>query len=240
MVYRQNARSAAVRSASRSRILEAARRLFAKYGYEATSMRHIADAAQTSIGNLYFYFVNKEELLETLVLETRGPVWAWAAAVTPLLPEGPARLALLIYSSILRLLDVDRDVAYLILLEGGPPGLAERSAAAHRERLRGSLLANWPGFPQEHLELILTAWGGANRVAVERWVRGELTEEPLELAEFLTRWNLCAVGIPQAEVEAAITAVEAAIRGEGIGELPPLPRGPLHTRQRPKPRSTRK
>ena len=93
MVYRHTERSERVRADSRAKILRAARKLFSRRGYEATTMREVADAAATSIGNLYFYFRNKEELLETLMAEAREPLWAWADSIADSAPPGPARLA---------------------------------------------------------------------------------------------------------------------------------------------------
>ncbi|MFL5598198.1 MAG: helix-turn-helix domain-containing protein, partial [Gemmatimonadaceae bacterium] len=51
MVYRQTARSGKVRQASRAKLLAAARKLFARHGYEATTMQQIVREADTSIGN---------------------------------------------------------------------------------------------------------------------------------------------------------------------------------------------
>ncbi|MCF8111153.1 MAG: TetR/AcrR family transcriptional regulator [Desulfobacteraceae bacterium] len=44
-------------------ILCAAEELFAKQGFQNTSMEQIADAAEISVGAVYFYFKNKEDLL---------------------------------------------------------------------------------------------------------------------------------------------------------------------------------
>lgn len=44
-------------------IIEAAKNEFLNKGYEGASMRQIADKAHTTLGNLYNYFTNKEELL---------------------------------------------------------------------------------------------------------------------------------------------------------------------------------
>jgi len=44
-------------------ILSAAEELFAKEGYQQASMEKIADAAEVSVGAVYFYFKNKEDLL---------------------------------------------------------------------------------------------------------------------------------------------------------------------------------
>ena len=51
----------------RGRIEEAARELFIKRGFHATSMRDIAEGAQTSLGNLYNYYPTKEDILESII-----------------------------------------------------------------------------------------------------------------------------------------------------------------------------
>lgn len=48
-------------------ILSAAEGLFAELGYHKASMEQIADAAEVSVGAVYFYFKNKEDLLVHLM-----------------------------------------------------------------------------------------------------------------------------------------------------------------------------
>jgi AcrR family transcriptional regulator len=48
-------------------ILDVAEKLFARNGYHQTSLENIADAAEVSVGTVYFYFKNKEDLLITLI-----------------------------------------------------------------------------------------------------------------------------------------------------------------------------
>jgi len=47
-------------------ILRVAKRLFSEQGYEKTTVRQIVSAANTSMGNLYFYFPNKLSILKTI------------------------------------------------------------------------------------------------------------------------------------------------------------------------------
>lgn len=47
---------------TRTRILEAAARVFAEKGYHETRMDDIVAAADSSKGSLYFHFANKEEI----------------------------------------------------------------------------------------------------------------------------------------------------------------------------------
>ena len=49
---------------TRSTIIDAALRLFRERGYEATTMRVIAAEAGVSVGNAYYYFSSKEELIQ--------------------------------------------------------------------------------------------------------------------------------------------------------------------------------
>jgi AcrR family transcriptional regulator len=49
---------------TRTRIVEAALRLFLENGYARTTMRAIAKEAGVSVGNAYYYFKSKEELVQ--------------------------------------------------------------------------------------------------------------------------------------------------------------------------------
>ena len=58
--------TAETKAATRQRILDAARRLFSKQGFEATTTRHIARAADIASGTLFNYFPTKEAVVATL------------------------------------------------------------------------------------------------------------------------------------------------------------------------------
>jgi AcrR family transcriptional regulator len=51
----------------KSRIEDAAKQLFIKQGFHATSMRKIAAKAGTSLGNVYNYYRTKEEILGSII-----------------------------------------------------------------------------------------------------------------------------------------------------------------------------
>jgi AcrR family transcriptional regulator len=54
-------------AATRARILDAAREVFAAYGYAAGTTNRIAATAGVSVGSLYQYFPNKDSILVELV-----------------------------------------------------------------------------------------------------------------------------------------------------------------------------
>jgi AcrR family transcriptional regulator len=73
---RSEQRNTQMREASRSRILRAALRLFARHGYDGTSIRMIADEAEISLGLLYHYFPGKQQLITALFEQSMRDVQA--------------------------------------------------------------------------------------------------------------------------------------------------------------------
>ena len=71
---RSPAQFEAIREESRQRILDAALRLFARYGYAATSVRRIAEEAGIAQGLLYNYFDSKEALLRSMLERSAADV----------------------------------------------------------------------------------------------------------------------------------------------------------------------
>lgn len=87
---------------TRSRILDAAARVFAEHGYSAGTTNRIADEAGLSVGSLYQYFPNKDSILVEL---SRAHVAAGTARLHELLgadlPDGlEARLRLAVRATI--------------------------------------------------------------------------------------------------------------------------------------------
>ncbi len=65
-----------LRAESRARIIEHALRLFARHGYDRTSVKMIAQAAEISQGLLYNYFESKEHLLREIFEQSMRDVYA--------------------------------------------------------------------------------------------------------------------------------------------------------------------
>lgn len=57
---------------TRARILEAALALFQEHGYEATTMRAVAERAGVAVGNAYYYFESKEHLIQAFYAHTHA------------------------------------------------------------------------------------------------------------------------------------------------------------------------
>ena len=204
MPYRQTERSQKVRAATRGRILQAARRLFARRGYAATTVQDVVDAAKTSVGNFYFYFKNKGALLGSLLEDALTAAWGRGDELMASAPVGPARLAVMVYANAFGLLVINKDLTLLIVGDDSDPTIRERLVEINIPRVRGILRANFPDYPEAALDMAVTAWVGTGRNAVLRAARGELGDDIRAVAEFATRWNLRGIGVPESEIDSAI------------------------------------
>ena len=61
--------TAQAKAATRERIIDTARQLFASKGFAASTTRDIADAAGIASGTLFNYFATKEDILACLAAE---------------------------------------------------------------------------------------------------------------------------------------------------------------------------
>ena len=117
---------------SHDRILAAAKRLFAKDGYEATSTMAIARLAGTSESQMMKHFGSKEGLLEAILDD------GWKSMNAPLseiadIPAGVKKL-LAMLEIVLNTLNDDPDLKELFLLEG------------RRVRREGRMVVLSPGY----------------------------------------------------------------------------------------------
>src|SRR5215471_15091032 len=68
--------NAETKAATRQRIVDASRNLFADRGFEASTTRDIADAAGIASGTLFNYFTTKEAILASLAAEAAAGAYA--------------------------------------------------------------------------------------------------------------------------------------------------------------------
>jgi AcrR family transcriptional regulator len=78
-----------------SRLLDAAEKLFADYGYDATNVRLINSLAQVNSGAIHYYFGTKEDLFRRVMLRRSSVFAADRLARLARCSEGPGRPPLL-------------------------------------------------------------------------------------------------------------------------------------------------
>lgn len=59
----------------RDKLIEAAAWEFLKHGYHNTTLNNIAHAANIPLGNVYYYFKTKEELLQQAIIKWKLKVY---------------------------------------------------------------------------------------------------------------------------------------------------------------------
>lgn len=214
MVYRQTQRSEKVRAAARFKILRAARKLFANKGFDATTIQDVVAAARTSTGNLYFYFRNKDDLLWAVVQDSATAVVTRGDELVAAAPKGPARLAVLVFLNLHLALGQHRELTQILMVGVSREIVYDRIIDGFAGRLRNYLRANFPDLPEENVELTVSSWGGAVIMCLERQVLGRLDAEPLRIAEFVVRWNLRGLGVPEKEIDSAIAVATRSVLEE--------------------------
>lgn len=189
------------RQETTARIIEAAERLFADRGFDQTTMQDVVEEAGTSIGNLYFYFQNKDELLQAVVdgvvREGHRVGDELAVKVAP----GPARLAIATFASVYVLLAPGSRALAIFTQTGGVAG--EQIATRNADRIHRYLCENVPELDPDVCNYASRIWTGAARGAIQAHVQHG-TLSTLQLATFLTRWNLRGIGVAEDQIDEAI------------------------------------
>ena len=186
-----------IRAATRDKILQAAREVFAQKGYHRALVDDIVRASQTSKGAVYHHFPNKEALFLALVDEFAGRL---AEAVADAIGGAHGALGKVeaAVTAGLETFARHRDLARILLLESVSLGPAY-------QRKRQEVLGRFAALIQAHLDeavaegsippldtrVATLAWLGALNEVVMQWLhRGEpdlLTEAVPALAPLLLR-----------------------------------------------------
>lgn len=120
----------------RRRILEASRKLFAKQGFERTTVQQIADEADIAVGTLFLYVRDKSDLLMLLFSERMEETVAKAHAV--LSSERSFRVAVPAYlGRLMRFYEEDPDLSLLFWRE---LLLSPTESRAEVDRITGSVV----------------------------------------------------------------------------------------------------
>ena len=207
MPYRVTIHGEKRREARRARIVAAARLLFATHGYDATSMQQVAKDAGTSIGNCYFYFRNKEDLLKAVIEEVNAEIGREIDAAIAQAPIGPARLAAAIAAGVRALLS-RATVVKLVLDEAANPALRETVSSIYVTRVQRFFEATPELLHGLDRDLVAYAWEGTLFSVIRAAIADTVPADGETLSTFLIRWNMRALGLSEETIEQALTEVK--------------------------------
>jgi AcrR family transcriptional regulator len=217
MPYHRTERSEKRRQATRGRILRVARKLFAKKGFAATTVQEIVRAANTSVGNFYFYFENKSDLLRILLEGALTASWARGDEILKRTRPGPRNLAVMAYSTAIGLLVHDRDLTRLIAGNETHAPVQLRLVELNTPRVRTRIRESFPHLADDQLDLAVAAWSGSARYCVRLGASDETGLTPPMVAAFIARWNLRGIGVLDDEIDDAIAYANQAFAAVAEG-----------------------
>jgi AcrR family transcriptional regulator len=207
MPYRITERGEKRREGRRARIVAAAQQLFATQGYETTSMQQVVAEAGTSIGNCYFYFHNKEELLKAVIEEINAEIGRQIDAAIAQVPIGPARLAAAIAAGVRALLS-QAAVMKLVLAQAANPALRDAVSSIYVARVQRFFEAAPELLHGLDRDLVAYAWEGALFNVMRAAVANEVNANADELSAFLIRWNMRALGMSEETIGEALASAQ--------------------------------
>lgn len=205
MAYHTTQRRERVKAARRTRILQAARKLFAARGYEATTIQDVVAEAGTSIGNLYFYFENKEALMRALLETAFVEMFDASEQRAAHLEDGAERVGTIIAVNATSFLTA-RSRLLDILTADSRLGVVQRLGDISFERWSRILRRAFPDRGEDELSLLAAAIWGVNRSVVERVARGAFTSTTREAVTFMVRWTLRALGTQPSRIDRIVNA----------------------------------
>lgn len=161
---------------TRTRILEAAARVFAEKGYHETRMDDIVAAADSSKGSLYFHFPNKEEIFFALIETFVSLLEARLQEALSRQQRGIEQMDAALTAS-LRLFAQYRTAAKIVLVQAVGLGASfeqrrrninGRFVALIQKRIEQGIADG--SLPPQNAELAARAWVGALNEIVIHWI----------------------------------------------------------------------
>ncbi len=207
MPYRVTEQGEKRREERRAQIVAAAQQLFAAQGYAATSMQQVVQQAGTSIGNCYFYFRNKDELLKAVIEDVNAEIGREIDAEIARVPIGPTRLAMAIDAGVRSLLK-RAAVMRLVLAESANVALRETVSSIYVTRVQRFFEAAPELLHGLDRDLVAYAWEGALFNVMRAALADTMPPNAETLAAFLIRWNMRALGMSEETIEQAIAEVK--------------------------------
>lgn len=160
-----------IRQANESAILRAAEQVFARAGFEGTTMADIADAVGLPKANVHYYFGNKRELYGAVL---NAVLHDWLATLDTITDEADPACALASYITLKMTLAYERPDASRVfaneLLHGAPVvGDALRGELRDLVREKAAVIDRWIAqgrmAPVDSTHLFFTMWAATQTYA---------------------------------------------------------------------------
>ncbi len=196
----------------REEILRAAKKLFMERGYTHTSVRHIIKEADTSMGNLYFHFKNKTEIVRVISKEFLDILRRQIKQVNELGLSPEIGFALDFRIGFITTLE-DEKLSRLWLNVRNTPEIHQYSLENKRIRLRSFFGDRFSG---DELNLLAHAIQGISDSFFEEKKAGTLKVPSVVLSNTIIDYSLRLLGYSRPQIQNAIQEVEKYITAKRI------------------------
>ncbi|MCH8558535.1 MAG: TetR/AcrR family transcriptional regulator [Balneolia bacterium] len=213
MAYRRTEKMQKRVENRRDSIIRAAEELFAEQGYDSTTMQQIAKKAGTSIGNMYFYFSNKEDVMFSLIDELSAKIWSDEFNPAHFPDEQFSRETIEAMDDYLKVHGLfSRETFTKSIISAAEHSIFRRHIIRFLEQKAGERYEKYDDFFEGlDRELSLSYHLGGLVNMFEKILRGELDRTPHDAGLFLARCKLQIRGIPEDQVRKTMAELERLI-----------------------------
>lgn len=191
----------------RKELLKSAKKLFLKDGYDKTSIRQIVTNAGTSIGNCYFYFKNKEDIVSEISSEVQDNLWKFVNRNFSSVPAVDSAIAVSVFLSFTFVFQ-NPDNMKFFLVSYRIPKLKREIFDRYLDNLKKHAGEDCQLPNAADLELFAVAAMGVLAAVVERKMAGELKQDNITLALYVTEICLKMSSASSAELEKTLKVLK--------------------------------
>jgi len=197
----------------KQQIIKAAEELISESGYKATTMQDVASKAGTSIGNVYFYFSNKDEMVMEVIDHLCDEIWNTGDLERVDLSSYP-HYSIEALDDYLKITAIFEKKHFAKAILGGAtyPGFRDRLIRFFEDKAV-KRYAKYSDFYQGiDREMAFACHFGSVINVMMKVLEEKLDRTPHEVGMFLARWKLQARGLRQETVNKALSDLEQLIQ----------------------------
>ncbi len=212
MAYRRTAYMEKRVARRKQEIIKAAEELISDHGYKATTMQEVARKAGTSIGNVYFYFSNKDEMVMEVIDHLCDEIWNTGDLEKLDLSSYP-HYSIEALDDYLKITSIFQKKHFAKAILGGAtyPGFRDRLIRFFEEKAVHRY-ARYSDFYQGiDREMAFACHFGSVINVMMKVLEEKLDRTPEEVGFFLARWKLQARGFRSDAVNNAMSDLQRLI-----------------------------
>lgn len=192
----------------RYNIINTAKRLFLKQGYQKTTIRQIVNEAKTSTGNFYFYFPDKLSLLKIVAQEFIMILRNQTDKVKSFKLSPEIAFAYDFRLGYIKTLE-DPRLSQLWHIIKNTPEVNVESLENKRKRL---VTFFGHQFPEQKLKLLAVAIQGISDGITQQKREGDLMEDPIVLSNIIVEYSLCLLGYSSEQIKTTLEKIDELIK----------------------------